>query len=116
MEEADLDFYHFSIGKMNSTYTQFVASKRMGICDPIHQLGMWGDFKGNGFSTPPAATMILEVEKSLDNPMTVIEKTLDNQVYVSLFMFGVIYWFVMCQTELIYIIEMARWRTCRMEL
>ncbi|XP_019177286.1 PREDICTED: TGACG-sequence-specific DNA-binding protein TGA-1A-like isoform X1 [Ipomoea nil] len=65
---------------MNSTYTQFVASKRMGICDPIHQLGMWGDFKGNGFATPPAATMILEVEKSLDNPMPVIAKTLDNQM------------------------------------
>lgn len=69
---------------MNSTYTQFVASKRMGICDPIHQLGMWGDFKGNGFPTTPpsSATMILEVDKSLDNPMPRIDKTLDNQVYM----------------------------------
>ncbi|XP_019172774.1 PREDICTED: TGACG-sequence-specific DNA-binding protein TGA-1A-like isoform X3 [Ipomoea nil] len=63
--------------KMNSTYTQFVASKRMGICDPIHELGMWGEFKGNGYSTA-SATMILEVEKSLDCQMPVIEKTFNQ--------------------------------------
>nr|GMC57808.1 TGACG-sequence-specific DNA-binding protein TGA-1A-like [Ipomoea batatas] len=62
---------------MNSTYTQFVASKRMGICDPIHELGMWGEFKGNGYSTA-SATMILEVEKSLDSQMPVIEKTFNQ--------------------------------------
>ncbi|KAG6386717.1 hypothetical protein SASPL_151890 [Salvia splendens] len=51
---------------MNSTSTQFVPSRRMGIYEPIHQMSMWGDFKGNNCldaSTP----MILEVDPKLDN-------------------------------------------------
>ncbi|KAL1540830.1 guanine nucleotide-binding protein, alpha-1 subunit tga1 [Salvia divinorum] len=51
---------------MNSTSTQFVPSRRMGIYEPIHQMGMWGDFKGNNCldASPP---MILEVAPKLDN-------------------------------------------------
>lgn len=49
----------------------------MGICDPIHEIGMWGEFKGNGYSTA-SATMILEVEKSLDSQMPVIEKSFNQ--------------------------------------
>ncbi|KAK4483628.1 hypothetical protein RD792_010829 [Penstemon davidsonii] len=46
---------------MNSTSTQFIPSRRMGIYDPIHEMAMWGDFKGNNFleSSPP---MVLESE------------------------------------------------------
>lgn len=93
MVGANLVTLHPSVYKMNSTYTQFVASKRMGICDPIHEIGMWGEFKGNGYSTA-SATMILEVEKSLDSQMPVIEKTFDQvwigsctfHIYIVLFM------------------------------
>ncbi|KAL0381590.1 UNVERIFIED_CONTAM: Transcription factor TGA1 [Sesamum angustifolium] len=48
---------------MNSASTQFVPSRRMGIHEPIHQMAMWGDFKGLDTSPP----MILEVEAKLDN-------------------------------------------------
>lgn len=61
----------------SSTYTQFVASKRMGICDPIHQIGMWGDFKGSSFPD----TLILEVENCLENEMPIMEKRLENEVH-----------------------------------
>ncbi|XP_047257770.1 TGACG-sequence-specific DNA-binding protein TGA-1A isoform X4 [Capsicum annuum] len=62
--------------RMNSsTYTQFVASKRMGICDPIQQIGMWGDFKGSSFPD----TLILEVENCLESEMPIMEKRLDNE-------------------------------------
>ncbi|KAK6792033.1 hypothetical protein RDI58_011114 [Solanum bulbocastanum] len=60
----------------SSTYTQFVASKRMGICDPIHQIGMWGDFKGSSFPD----TLILEVENCLENEMPIMEKRLENEI------------------------------------
>ncbi|XP_011097616.1 TGACG-sequence-specific DNA-binding protein TGA-1A isoform X3 [Sesamum indicum] len=49
--------------RMNSASTQFVPSRRMGIHEPIHQMAMWGDFKGLDTSPP----MILEVEAKLDN-------------------------------------------------
>ncbi|KAK4485961.1 hypothetical protein RD792_008614 [Penstemon davidsonii] len=51
---------------MNSTSTQFVPSRRMGIYESIHQMSMWGDFKGNNFldTSPP---LILEVDAKLDN-------------------------------------------------
>ncbi|KAI5669961.1 hypothetical protein M9H77_19814 [Catharanthus roseus] len=51
---------------MNSTSTQFVASRRMGLYEPMHQMGMWGDFKGTGCLNASAAT-ILQVEAKLDN-------------------------------------------------
>ncbi|XP_009617448.1 TGACG-sequence-specific DNA-binding protein TGA-1A-like [Nicotiana tomentosiformis] len=63
---------------MNSTYTQFVASKRMGICDPIHQIGMWGDFKNSSFPDT-SATLILEVENCLENEMPIMEKRPHNE-------------------------------------
>ncbi|CAN4106466.1 unnamed protein product [Withania somnifera] len=47
----------------------------MGICDPIHQIGTWGDFKGSSFPD----TLILEVENCLENRMPIIEKRLDNE-------------------------------------
>ncbi|KAL7131499.1 hypothetical protein ABFS83_12G007600 [Erythranthe nasuta] len=51
---------------MNSTSTQFVPSRRMGIYDPIHQISMWGDFKGNNI-LDESPSLILEVEAKLDN-------------------------------------------------
>ncbi|KAG5609024.1 hypothetical protein H5410_020305 [Solanum commersonii] len=59
----------------SSTYTQFVASRRMGICEPIHQMGMWDDFNASCPST--SATMILEVENCLEDQIPIIEKRLD---------------------------------------
>ncbi|OIS97611.1 PREDICTED: TGACG-sequence-specific DNA-binding protein TGA-1A isoform X2 [Nicotiana attenuata] len=61
----------------SSTYTHFVASRRMGICDPIHQLGMWDDFNGSFPST--SATMILEVDKCLEDQIPIMEKRLENE-------------------------------------
>nr|WPN86199.1 TGA1 [Eucommia ulmoides] len=37
--------------------TQFVASRRMGIFEPIHQIGTWGDFKGDGNLNTSASTI-----------------------------------------------------------
>ncbi|KAI3431091.1 DOG1 domain-containing protein [Psidium guajava] len=52
---------------MNSTSTQFVSSRRMGMYDPIHQMGMWDEsFKPNGNPSAPAA-LIIPVHASLDN-------------------------------------------------
>lgn len=64
----------------SSTYTQFVASRRMGICEPLHQIGMWDDFNASCPST--SATMILEVEKCLEEQIPIMEKRLDNEVCV----------------------------------
>ncbi|KAG8383473.1 hypothetical protein BUALT_Bualt04G0016900 [Buddleja alternifolia] len=51
---------------MNSTSTHFVPSRRMGIYEPIHQMAMWGDFKGNNLldTSPP---LVLDVDSKLDN-------------------------------------------------
>ncbi|KAH6796679.1 bZIP transcription factor family protein [Perilla frutescens var. hirtella] len=51
---------------MNSTSTQFVPSRRMGIYEPIHQMAMWGDFKGNS-CMDASPSIILEVDPKLDN-------------------------------------------------
>lgn len=51
---------------MHSTTTQYVASRRMGLYEPMHPIGMWGDFKGNGCANA-SASMILQVETNLDN-------------------------------------------------
>ncbi|KAI3462026.1 hypothetical protein Pfo_018689 [Paulownia fortunei] len=51
---------------MNSASTQFVPSRRMGIYEPIHQMAMWGDFKGNN-CLDASPSMILEVDTKLDN-------------------------------------------------
>uniref|UniRef100_A0A6N2LXK5 DOG1 domain-containing protein n=1 Tax=Salix viminalis TaxID=40686 RepID=A0A6N2LXK5_SALVM len=65
---------------MNSTSTQFVTSGRMGIYDPMHQIGMWGEnFKSNGNTSTstmfiagnpnqnPSASIIIESDTKLDN-------------------------------------------------
>ncbi|CAH9146567.1 unnamed protein product [Cuscuta epithymum] len=64
--------------RMNSTYTEFVAPRRMGICDPIREIGMWGDFNGNSCSSA-STTMILEVEKSMGHNMPVCETTFKQE-------------------------------------
>lgn len=70
----------------SSTYTQFVASRRMGICEPIHQIGMWDDFNPS-----TSATMILEVEKCLDDQIPIMEKRLVNEVclFLAPFLFSI---------------------------
>ncbi|CAI9109304.1 OLC1v1009108C2 [Oldenlandia corymbosa var. corymbosa] len=52
--------------RMNSATTHFVASRRMGLYEPIHPVSMWGDFRSNGCPTASAST-ILQVETNLDN-------------------------------------------------
>uniref|UniRef100_A0A5B6ZDH4 Putative transcription factor TGA1 isoform X2 n=1 Tax=Davidia involucrata TaxID=16924 RepID=A0A5B6ZDH4_DAVIN len=50
---------------MNSPSIQYVASRRMGMYEPIHQISMWGEnFKGNSF---PNTSAILEVDAKLDD-------------------------------------------------
>ncbi|KZV53744.1 BZIP transcription factor family protein isoform 1 [Dorcoceras hygrometricum] len=46
---------------MNSAATQFVPTRRMGLYEPMHQMDMWEDFKGNNcFDISPS--MILDVD------------------------------------------------------
>ncbi|PIN05716.1 hypothetical protein CDL12_21745 [Handroanthus impetiginosus] len=50
---------------MNSASAHFVPARRMGIYEPIHQMAMWEDFKGNSLlGTSP---LILEVDPRLDS-------------------------------------------------
>ncbi|EPS63781.1 hypothetical protein M569_11002, partial [Genlisea aurea] len=46
---------------MNSGSTQFVPSRRMGLCDPIHQIAMWDDFKNSSYLDSPPQ-IILEFD------------------------------------------------------
>ncbi|KAK6940108.1 Transcription factor TGA like domain, partial [Dillenia turbinata] len=53
---------------MSSPSTQFVTSRRMGVYEPLHQIGMWEDpFKGLTSQHGIAATTIVEVD-GLDKP------------------------------------------------
>ncbi|KAL3613428.1 guanine nucleotide-binding protein, alpha-1 subunit tga1 [Castilleja foliolosa] len=51
---------------MNSASTHFVPARRMGLYEPIHQMAMWGDFKGKTCldESPPS---ILDIDTKLDN-------------------------------------------------
>ncbi|XP_047328563.1 transcription factor TGA1-like [Impatiens glandulifera] len=51
---------------MDSPTSQFVSSRSMGIFEPIHQMSMWGDFRGNGFPSTSMAE-IMEADMKLDN-------------------------------------------------
>ncbi|GER47589.1 bZIP transcription factor family protein [Striga asiatica] len=51
---------------MNSASTQFVPARRMGIYEPIHQMGMWGDFKGKA-CLDESSPLIFDVDAKLDN-------------------------------------------------
>lgn len=55
---------------MNSTSTHFVPPRRVGIYEPVHQFGMWGEsFKsniGNGNMNTPSHIIIPNNQK-LDN-------------------------------------------------
>lgn len=58
---------------MNSPSTQFVHSRRMGIYEPIHQIGMWGEnFKSNG-NPNTSASVIVEVDTKLENEVQNLE-------------------------------------------
>ncbi|KAL2521514.1 Transcription factor TGA1 [Forsythia ovata] len=51
---------------MNSTSTQFVPSRRMGLCEPMPQVGMWNDYKENN-CMHTSQPVILEVDSRFDN-------------------------------------------------
>jgi len=67
---------------MNSTSTQFVTPGRMGIYDPMHQIGMWGEnFKSNG--NPNTSTMFIAGNPNASASMIIAPDTkLDNQVKI----------------------------------
>ncbi|XP_057783730.1 TGACG-sequence-specific DNA-binding protein TGA-1A-like isoform X2 [Salvia miltiorrhiza] len=52
---------------MNSTTTQFVPSRRMGLYEPVHQMSMWGDFRNTLLDSSPPPELMLEVNANLDN-------------------------------------------------
>ncbi|KAH0855006.1 hypothetical protein HID58_024507 [Brassica napus] len=58
-------------GSMNSTSTHFVPPSRVGIYEPLHQFGMWGEpFKnniGNGGSMNTPSHIIIPNNQKLDN-------------------------------------------------
>ncbi|KAF7130844.1 hypothetical protein RHSIM_Rhsim10G0154600 [Rhododendron simsii] len=50
---------------MNSPTAQFVTLRRMGLYEPVHQMGMWGDFRG---SYPHSSgSMIEDVSTKMNN-------------------------------------------------
>ncbi|KAL5753635.1 hypothetical protein ACOSP7_021855 [Xanthoceras sorbifolium] len=55
-----------NLKSMNSPSTQFVTPRHMGIYDPMHQIGMWGEnFRNNG--NPNTSTSIIaDVDTKLD--------------------------------------------------
>jgi len=72
-----------SPGRMNSTSTQFVTSGRMGIYDPMHQIGMWGEnFESNRNTSTstmfiagnpnPSASIIIAPDTKLDNQVKIV--------------------------------------------
>ncbi|XP_022562492.2 transcription factor TGA1-like [Brassica napus] len=58
-------------GSMNSTSTHFVPPRRVGIYEPLHQFGMWGEtFKnniGNGGDMNTPSHIIIPNNQKLDN-------------------------------------------------
>ncbi|KAF3515036.1 hypothetical protein F2Q69_00004735 [Brassica cretica] len=56
---------------MNSTSTHFVPPRRVGIYEPLHQFGMWGEtFKnniGNGGDMNTPSHIIIPNNQKLDN-------------------------------------------------
>ncbi|XP_010484330.1 PREDICTED: transcription factor TGA1 [Camelina sativa] len=59
---------------MNSTSTHFVPPRRVGIYEPVHQFGMWGEsFKsniGNGNMNTPSHIVIPANNQKLDNNLS----------------------------------------------
>ncbi|KAJ9177658.1 hypothetical protein P3X46_012852 [Hevea brasiliensis] len=65
---------------MNSPSTQFVSSGRMGMYDPIHQIGMWGEnFKSNGISNASTSMFIAGNPNSSQPILIAADTKLDNQ-------------------------------------
>ncbi|GER42951.1 bZIP transcription factor family protein [Striga asiatica] len=52
---------------MNSTSTQFLPARRIGLFEPIHQMGMWGDFKGKTYLDESSVQLIIDIDAKLDN-------------------------------------------------
>lgn len=68
---------------MNSTSSQFVTSGRMGIYEPIHQIGMWGEnFKNNGNPDTPASMIICGHPHTSASIIVPADTKLDNQVQI----------------------------------
>lgn len=60
-------FFLCSSNNMSSASTQFASPRKMGIFEPNHQIGMWGDsFKADS-SQNTGASSIVEAEIKLDN-------------------------------------------------
>ena len=61
---------------MNSTSTHFVPPRRVGIYEPLHQFGMWGEtFKnniGNGEDMNTPSHIIIPNNQKLDDNNLVI--------------------------------------------
>ncbi|KAI8536137.1 hypothetical protein RHMOL_Rhmol10G0233100 [Rhododendron molle] len=51
--------------RMNSPTAQFVTLRRMGLYEPVHQMGMWGDFRGIYPNT--SGSMIEDVSTKMNN-------------------------------------------------
>ncbi|OAY35902.1 transcription factor TGA1 isoform X2 [Manihot esculenta] len=65
---------------MNSPSTQFVSPGRMGMYEPIHQIGMWGEnFKSNGISNASPSMFIPGNPNSSQSILIPAETKLDNQ-------------------------------------
>ncbi|XP_048232423.1 transcription factor TGA1 isoform X2 [Ricinus communis] len=65
---------------MNSPSTQFVSSGRMGIYEPIHQIGMWGEpFKSNGIPNASTSMFVAGDPNSSQSIIIAVDTKLDNQ-------------------------------------
>lgn len=54
-----------SLERMNSPTSQFVTSRSIGMFEPLHQMNMWGDFRGNGYPNA-SITEVMEFNTKLD--------------------------------------------------
>ncbi|XP_037495273.1 transcription factor TGA1, partial [Jatropha curcas] len=65
---------------MNSPSTQFVSSGRMGMYEPIHQIGMWGEaFKSNGIPNASASVFMAGNPNTSQSIIIPTDTKLDNQ-------------------------------------
>ncbi|KAI9165609.1 hypothetical protein LWI28_017343 [Acer negundo] len=56
-----------SLKSMNSPSAQFVTPRQMGIYEPIHQIGMWGENYRNNGNLNTSTSIIAEVDTKLDD-------------------------------------------------
>ncbi|KAF3542661.1 hypothetical protein DY000_02005756 [Brassica cretica] len=86
---------------MNSTSTHFVPPRRVGIYEPLHQFGMWGEtFKnniGNGEDMNTPSHIIIPNNQKLD----------DNNLEATLFYETIVYTYIRLDSRVCSLVKEA---------